>query len=105
MSSTVPARRLTATPTYPELLRSYVASAQGVAVPVLPVRSVDRRALPRGRAGSAHRHRNNKQLIQFHYDVGNAFYQLFLDPEMQYSCAYFTDWGNSLEQGSATSWR
>lgn len=40
----------------------------------------------------------NKALIQFHYDVGNDFYALFLDPEMQYSCAYFTDWNNSVEQ-------
>lgn len=39
----------------------------------------------------------NRDFIQFHYDVGNAFYRLFLDGEMQYSCAYFTDWGNSLE--------
>jgi cyclopropane-fatty-acyl-phospholipid synthase len=40
--------------------------------------------------------RNNKDYIQFHYDVGNEFYQLFLDPEMQYSCGYFKDWDNSL---------
>ena len=37
-------------------------------------------------------------LIRFDYDVGNDFYRLFLDPEMQYSCAYFTDWDNGLEQ-------
>jgi cyclopropane-fatty-acyl-phospholipid synthase len=42
--------------------------------------------------------RPNRDYIQFHYDVGNNFYQLFLDPEMQYSCGYFTDWNNSLEQ-------
>lgn len=42
--------------------------------------------------------RNNKDYIQFHYDLGNEFYKLFLDPEMQYSCGYFTDWTNSLEQ-------
>jgi len=42
--------------------------------------------------------RNNRDYIQFHYDVGNDFYQLFLDPEMQYSCGYFTDWNVSLEQ-------
>lgn len=42
--------------------------------------------------------RDNKDYIQFHYDLGNDFYKLFLDPEMQYSCGYFTDWGNSLEQ-------
>jgi cyclopropane-fatty-acyl-phospholipid synthase len=27
--------------------------------------------------------------IQYHYDVGNEFYELFLDPRMLYSCAYF----------------
>jgi cyclopropane-fatty-acyl-phospholipid synthase len=42
--------------------------------------------------------RNDRDYIQFHYDLGNEFYELFLDPEMQYSCGYFTDWNNSLEQ-------
>lgn len=42
--------------------------------------------------------RNNKDFIQFHYDVSNEFYQLWLDPEMQYSCAYFRDWNQTLEQ-------
>ena len=42
--------------------------------------------------------RNNKDYIQFHYDVGNAFYRLFLDEQMQYSCAYFKEEGNSLDQ-------
>jgi cyclopropane-fatty-acyl-phospholipid synthase len=40
----------------------------------------------------------NKDFIQFHYDVSNDFYKLFLDPEMVYSCGYFSDWNNSLEQ-------
>ncbi len=40
---------------------------------------------------------DNKRFIQFHYDVGNEFYQLFLDPEMQYSCAYFPNWDADLE--------
>jgi cyclopropane-fatty-acyl-phospholipid synthase len=48
-----------------------------------------------GRHGSK---RDDRDYIQFHYDLGNEFYQLFLDPEMQYSCGYFTDWNNSLEQ-------
>jgi cyclopropane-fatty-acyl-phospholipid synthase len=42
--------------------------------------------------------RNDQDYIQFHYDLGNEFYRLFLDSEMQYSCGYFTDWNNSLEQ-------
>ena len=42
--------------------------------------------------------RVNMQYIQFHYDAGNDFYQLFLDAEMQYTCGYYKDWNNSLEQ-------
>lgn len=42
--------------------------------------------------------RDNKALVQFHYDVSNAFYKLFLDPEMQYSCAYFPTWDTALEE-------
>ena len=33
-----------------------------------------------------------------HYDIGNAFYRLFLDSDMQYTCGYFTDPANSIEQ-------
>ncbi len=40
----------------------------------------------------------NADFIQFHYDVGNEFYRLFLDERMVYSCAYFRDWNESLEQ-------
>ena len=29
--------------------------------------------------------------ISFHYDLGNDFYKLFLDPTMTYSSAFFTD--------------
>jgi cyclopropane-fatty-acyl-phospholipid synthase len=38
----------------------------------------------------------NKDNIQYHYDLSNAFYAIFLDPEMVYSCGYFTDWENDL---------
>ena len=41
---------------------------------------------------------DNLDFIQFHYDVSNDFYKLFLDPEMVYSCAYFRDWSESLAQ-------
>ena len=41
---------------------------------------------------------DNKDFIQFHYDLSNEFYALFLDPEMVYSCAYFTDWQNDIAQ-------
>lgn len=38
----------------------------------------------------------NKDFIQFHYDIGNDFYELFLDPWMQYSCAYFANEDDDL---------
>jgi cyclopropane-fatty-acyl-phospholipid synthase len=38
----------------------------------------------------------NRENVHFHYDLSNAFYALFLDPEMVYSCAYFRDWNNDL---------
>ena len=40
--------------------------------------------------------RNNEAFVRFHYDLSNEFYALFLDPEMVYSCAYFTEWDNGL---------
>jgi cyclopropane-fatty-acyl-phospholipid synthase len=42
--------------------------------------------------------RQNQDYIQFHYDLGNDFYALFLGEEMQYSCGYFTDWSNTIDQ-------
>ena len=39
---------------------------------------------------------SRKDDIAFHYDVSNDFYRLFLDPEMVYTCAYFTDWSNDI---------
>ena len=35
--------------------------------------------------------------IQFHYDVGNDFYALWLDPRMLYTCAYFRNPDDTLE--------
>lgn len=42
--------------------------------------------------------RRSKRNVAHHYDLGNRLYELFLDPDMQYSCAYFTDPTNTLEQ-------
>ena len=40
----------------------------------------------------------NRQNIAYHYDVSNAFYALWLDKEMVYTCAYCTDWSNDVDQ-------
>ena len=40
----------------------------------------------------------NKRNIGYHYDVSNAFYALWLDKEMVYTCAYCTDWDNDIDR-------
>jgi cyclopropane-fatty-acyl-phospholipid synthase len=40
----------------------------------------------------------NKKNIAYHYDVSNAFYALWLDKEMVYTCAYCTDWDNDIDR-------
>lgn len=46
----------------------------------------------------AHRARQN---VAHHYDLSGAFYDLFLDDDRQYSCAYFRDPTITLEQAQA----
>jgi cyclopropane-fatty-acyl-phospholipid synthase len=48
-----------------------------------------------------HRRRGNKANIQHHYDVSNAFYRMWLDERMVYSCAYFRTESNSLDEAQA----
>ena len=39
----------------------------------------------------------SRRNIHHHYDIGNDFYQLWLDKEMLYTCAYFPGPADSLE--------
>ena len=39
-----------------------------------------------------------KDNIALHYDLNRNLFELFLDADLQYSCAYFTDLHNTLEQ-------
>ncbi len=39
----------------------------------------------------------NTRNIAYHYDVSNAFYALWLDRDMVYTCAYFHDWTDDLD--------
>ena len=45
-----------------------------------------------------HTRRRDAQAIAHHYDVSNDFYQLWLGPQMVYSCAYFASGAETLEQ-------
>ena len=44
---------------------------------------------------------HDAQAISHHYDVSNEFYELFLDPLMVYTCAYYRDPDGKLEQAQA----
>ena len=46
-----------------------------------------------------------QQNVAHHYDLGNDFYKLFLDRGMQYSCAYFVDDAESLEDAQRNKLR
>jgi cyclopropane-fatty-acyl-phospholipid synthase len=46
-----------------------------------------------------------QQNVSHHYDVGNDFYKLFLDDNMLYSCAYFREPDETLEQAQRNKLR
>lgn len=48
-----------------------------------------------------HRCRGNQRNISHHYDVSNAFYRMWLDARMVYSCAYFHHSDDSLDDAQA----
>jgi cyclopropane-fatty-acyl-phospholipid synthase len=54
--------------------------------------------LPVGTLRALNWQRRSRRNVAHHYDLGDRLYDLFLDADRQYSCAYFTDTANSLEQ-------
>lgn len=54
--------------------------------------------LRRARSLALHSPQKDAEQIQFHYDVSDDFYALWLDPRRVYSCAYYRDTGMSLAQ-------
>jgi cyclopropane-fatty-acyl-phospholipid synthase len=74
-------------------LRLALAAARA-AGPMLPPPVPQVEQKPRGRRHSPER---DKRSVQFHYDVSNEFFKLFLDESMTYSCAFFSLDDSSLE--------
>lgn len=50
------------------------------------------------RSRARHHVQADAEQVQFHYDVSDAFYELWLDPLRLYSCAYFREPDMSLAQ-------
>ncbi len=51
----------------------------------------------RGRSGT-NSIAGSRDNIHYHYDIGNAFYRMWLDREMLYTCAYYPHPGATLEE-------
>ena len=49
--------------------------------------------------------RRARHNVAHHYDLSDALYALFLDSDLQYSCAYFTEPGQTIEAAQANKKR
>ena len=88
--------RLHAPATLVSLVRDVLAlPKEGASVDKIHERRADRRVAP---AGDVHEPARDRAAIRYHYDVGNDFYQLWLDERMVYSCGYFERPAYSLNQ-------
>jgi cyclopropane-fatty-acyl-phospholipid synthase len=77
------------------LVRHLVALPKREPTPDVRTARASQRVHP---AGARHEKARDRRAVQYHYDVGNEFYQHWLDERMVYSCAYFTTPQASLEQ-------
>jgi len=59
--------------------------------PLLPPVAWWREIARRSRSLSRHSPEADARQVQFHYDVSDRFYELWLDPRRVYSCAYYRD--------------
>ncbi len=55
------------------------------------------RALGRARSMATHTLQGDARNIEFHYDLSDEFYALWLDPQRVYSCAYYREPDMALE--------
>jgi cyclopropane-fatty-acyl-phospholipid synthase len=66
----------------------------------LPSKLHDQSVRPELR-GRTHSKSRDRKAVSFHYDLSNDFYQLWLDRELIYSCAYFNSSDDTLEAAQA----
>jgi cyclopropane-fatty-acyl-phospholipid synthase len=76
-----------------------VAAAAAVALPGGLPRRPSIELLLGGRLHSAER---DAAAVRYHYDVGNDFFELFLDESMTYSCGVFSRGAQTLEEAQRT---
>ena len=99
------ALRFLVSPNLMKLGQAYVEGYLRVEGPILEVfrvaESLARGAATHGSRGLRrvwrHSRKGDRDAIQYHYDVSNDFYSLWLDQNLVYSCAYFRSEADSLE--------
>src|SRR3977135_1932471 len=99
------ALRFLLSPDLMKLGQAYVEGPRLVEGPILEVfrvaESLARGAASHGGRGLRrvwrHSRKRDRDAIQYHYDVSNDFYSLWLDRNMVYYCAYFRSEADSLE--------
>ena len=99
------ALRFLVSPNLMKLGYAYVEGYLRVEGPILDVfraaESLARGAASHGSRGLRrfwrHNRKGDRDAIQYHYDVSNDFYSLWLDRSMVYSCAYFRSESDSLD--------
>src|SRR5260221_5095079 len=99
------ALRFLSSPNLMKLGYAYVEGYLRVEGPILEVfraaEALARGAASRGSRGLRrfwlHNRKGDRDAIQYHYDVSNDFYSLWLDRNMVYSCAYFRAESDSLD--------
>jgi len=99
------ALRFLISPDLMKLGQAYVEGYLRVEGPILEVfrvaDSLARNAASRGHKGLRrfwhHTKKRDRKAIEYHYDVSNDFYSLWLGQSMVYSCAYFRSETDSLE--------
>ena len=73
----------------------------GAALAAAPAGLPRRPALELLLGGERHSVERDAAAVRYHYDVGNEFFALFLDPSMTYSCAVFSRGARTLEEAQA----
>jgi cyclopropane-fatty-acyl-phospholipid synthase len=82
---------------------AYMFGAVEIRGELVPLLEEIYRAFPRDdRRRGRRRHSNDiaaaRENVHRHYDLGNDFYRLWLDPLMVYTCAYYPDAATTLEE-------
>ncbi len=86
-----------ATASSPAKLARLVPLLRSLPTDDLPPEARLERPKPNLSSGRVHTKAQDASDVRSHYDLGNDFYQLFLDAKMVYSCAYFETPKVSLE--------